>query len=97
MRSAVVSFSPESRHQAFSACHVRVVRLAEFLLHHPLLAPNPQCEQKRERDEIRRPDQPVRDDEYLPERVQEERQIHRMPDTTIDATTDETVPLAHLE
>ena len=89
--------SPDSGYEPFGPCHVRRVFVAERLDHHPFLCTDTKGEENSECDKVRRSCNPVRNDERLPDGVNEERGVHWMSDITIDSVGYESMVLTQFK
>src|SRR5256885_9406430 len=70
---------PNARDETLRPCRVRRVFIAKLLNHHRLLRADAKRAEDCERDQVRGTRQPIWDDERLADRIQRQRQVHRMP------------------
>src|SRR5580658_333755 len=61
---------PDARNESLRPCRVRRVFVAKLLNHHPLLRADAKRAEDRERDQVRRTSNPIRNDERLADGIQ---------------------------
>src|SRR5262245_62126805 len=84
-------------HDPRRGSHIGAVVFAEALDHEVFLAADAATETLTKTYKAVRLDDPIRKQQKLRNRLQQERGIHRVADVAIDAFSDELVPLAHAQ
>src|SRR6185436_14154058 len=87
----------DHRNDPGGAPHIGPVLLPKRLEHQPLLLPYPEEKQRSEAHESGKARKPVRQQQSLRQRPQEERRIHRVTDVTIQTVGYECVTLPDLK
>src|SRR6266487_5359818 len=81
---------PHARNKTLRPCGVHRIFVTKRLAHHSLLSADAKREEDGEHDQVRRTRHPIRNHERLANRIHHERQVHRVADTAINTTRDET-------